>query len=250
MKKLLLLYTFYFQFICAQGSAGSDSKIEPRYLIDIPTAGMLSKGSIALDLDCYQSGGLLANLSYSMFDRLLVGISYGGTNIIGTDKPIWNNLPGISIKARIFNESIFIPALALGFDTQGKETYRKDLDRYSIKSLGFYLVVSKNYDLLGYLSFHSGINYSFERADGDKDPNLFLGIEKTVGSFISFVTDYNLGINDTQLDTLIKGNGYLNAGFRISVGGGFTIGFNLKDIVKNQQKVAIGSRTMKLEFVR
>ena len=249
LLRLVAAALFIIQSSHAQGSAGADGTIEPRYLIDLPTAGMLPHRNVALDLDFYQDGGLLVSTSVGLFDRLLLGISYGGAGIVGNTSPVWNNVPGFSLKARIIEESVALPAIALGFESQGKETYIERLDRYTIKSLGFYAVASKNYQAMGYLSLHGGVNYSLERADGDSDPNFFVGAEKTLGPIISVLAEYNLGLNDSNKDALGRGRGYLNAGIRASLGSGFTIGFNLKDIVRNQQTTSIGNRTLKCEFV-
>jgi len=238
------------QFADAQGSAGTDAKYEPRYLIDLPTAGMIPHGNLALDLDFYQSGGLLMELSIGAFDHFLLGVSYGGTKVIGNDKPAWNSAPGFQIRFRVINETVILPAIALGFDSQGKEFFNKKNDRYTIKSLGFYAAASKNYNLLGNLSLHGGVNYSLERADGDRDPNLFIGAEKSLGPIISVLTEYNIGWNDSHNNALGRGRGYFNIGARISVGNGFSIGVNLKDILKNQQEVTIGNRTIKIEYLK
>jgi hypothetical protein len=234
----------------AQGSAGSGAKIEPRYLIDLPTAGILSHGGLALDMDFFQQGGLLTSVSVGLFNRLVLGISYGGGNLIGTDAPVWNKTPGFSIKARLIEETQFVPAITLGFDSQGKELYVDRLSRYQIKSMGLYGVISKNYQAWGDLSFHGGVNYSFERGDGDDDPNLFAGIDKSLGPVADLLAEYNLGWNDSNHDALGRGRGYLDFGIRTSVGGGFTIGFNIKDVLKNQQDVTVGTRTVKIEYIR
>ena len=234
----------------AQGSVGSDAEIEPRYLIDLPTSGMIAHGSFALDVDFFQSGGLLMGTSVGLFDRLLFGISYGGTNIIGSDEPSWNPTLGFAVKVRVIEETIFLPAIALGFDSQGKEAYLDEFSRYTIKSLGFYAVASKNYQAMGYLSFHGGVNYSLERADGDNDPNFFVGIEKTIGPILSILGEYNLGSNDSNRDARGRGRGYFNLGARMSIGKGLSLGINLKDILRNQQDVTIGNRTVMLEYVR
>jgi hypothetical protein len=234
----------------AQGSAGADAKIEPRYLIDVPTAGMLAHGGLALDMDFFENGGLLTSLSLGVFDRVLLGISYGGANLIGTDAAVWNKHPGFAIKVRLIEETEYIPAIALGFDSQGKEFYIDRLGRYAIKSMGLYGVLSKNYEAWGDLSLHGGVNYSFERDDGDDDPNLFVGIDKSIGPVADLLAEYNLGWNDSNRDALGRGRGYLDFGIRTSLGGGLTIGFNLKDVLKNQQDVSIGTRTVKIEYIK
>jgi len=234
----------------AQGSAGSDAKVQPRYLVDIPTAGLLDRGNFGFDANFFEEGGVLIGLSAGVMDRLNFGISYGGSAIIGAGEPRWNKLPGVNIKYRVFDEADLVPAIALGFDSQGKELYIDSLDRYTIKSPGFFVVGSKNYAILGYLSIHGGINYSLERGDGDKDMNAFLGVEKTVGPDISIMLEHDFGFNDSNREALGKGKGYLNFGLRWSLGSGFTFGVDLKDIIRNQQDISIGNRTIRLEYVK
>ncbi|MBI1805227.1 MAG: hypothetical protein HY033_08265 [Ignavibacteriae bacterium] len=234
----------------AQGSAGTAATIEPRYLIDVPTAGIIPGGTFSLDMDFYQSGGVLVGASIGALSRMLFGIYYGGAGIIGSEPPVWNPSPGFVIKLRIIDETLILPAIALGFDSQGKEIYLTDLSRYTIKSPGFYAVLSKNYSVAGYLSMHGGINYSLERADGDSDPNLFAGIEKSIGPVASVLAEYNLGANDSNHDARGRGRGYLNIGFHFSIGKGFTLGIHFKDLFRNQQDVTIGNRTLLLEYVQ
>jgi hypothetical protein len=234
--------------LSAQGSAGTGGNIEPRFLVDIPTAGMLGKSTFALDFDFYQEGGVLIGISVGLIDRLSLGVSYGGSKLIGGDSPVMNDVPGVNVKIRILEESTVLPAIAIGFDSQGKDGYIKELDRYRIKSPGFYAAGSKNYQLLGYFSIHGGVNYSLERADDDKDVNIFAGVEKTIGSALSLVLEYNLASNDSDGNALGKGRGYLSAGIRWAVGGGLTLGVNLKDIIKNADDVTVGNRTVKIEY--
>ncbi len=233
-----------------QGSAGTAGKLEPRSLVDVPTAGMIPKGTFSLDVDFYHEGGVLLGVSLGIFDRLSLGVSYGGSRLIGGETPVMNEVPGMNVKIRVIEESFVLPAIALGFDSQGKDGYLKDRDRYAIKSHGFYAVASKNYAFIGFLSLHGGINYSLERSDGDEDINVFAGVEKTVGPVASLVLEYNLASNDSNAKAVGRGRGYLNAGLRWSIGGGLTLGVNLKDLAKNGGDVSLGNRTVQLEFIR
>ncbi len=234
----------------AQGSAGSSGKFEPRSIVDMPTAGMLDKGSYAVDVDFYQDGGLLLGFSVGVISRLSLGISYGGSYLIGAGTPVMNEIPGFSVKVRVLDESIGLPALAIGFDNQGKDGYVKDLSRYAIKSPGFYAVLSKNYSLLGFLSLHGGVNYSLERADGDDDINGYFGVEKTLGPFLSVLAEYNLATNDDGERSLGSGKGYLNAAIRCSISGGLTLGVSFKDLTKNRIADGSANRTVSLEYIR
>jgi len=232
----------------AQGSAGSSGKLEPRFLIDFPTAGMIDKGSFAVDIDFYQDGGLLLGFSAGIFDRLSAGLSYGGSGLIGGGSPVMNETPGFNLKLRLIEEGVVFPALAIGFDSQGHDGYIKSLSRYVVKSPGFYAVVSKNYALLGFLSLHGGMNYTLERADGDRDLNGFAGVEKTIGPFLSVVLEYNLALNDDGEGSIGRGRGYLNAAVRITLGGGLTLGVNFKDLTQNGSDPYVAGRTVGIEF--
>jgi hypothetical protein len=235
----------------AQSYAGESATIEPTMLIDKPTAGLLKRGSYSVTSDFYQDGGVLVGISVGIFEPFSFGISYGGTNLIGQNKIDMNPLPGVQAKLRIFNESTTVPAIALGFDSQGKEPYldADTLKRYTIKSPGVYAVASKNYAFMGNLSLHAGLNRSLEQTDGDADLNVFVGAEKSLGKDISIMLEYDFANNDNTGHALGKGNGYMNFGFRWSWGKGLTIGFNLKNITKNQDNVNVGNRTLQIDYV-
>jgi hypothetical protein len=232
-----------------QGSAGSSGDVEPRFLVDAPIAGMIRRGVVAFDADFYQQGGILLGISVGVFDRLTLGVSYGGSNLIGSGKPVMNPVPGVNVRLRILEENILLPALALGFDSQGRDGYIKDLDRYVIKSPGLYGVLSKNYGVWGFLSIHGGVNYTFERTDEDRDINFYCGIEKTIGPTVSVVLEYNLAANDNEKQALGQGSGYVNAALRWSFGEGLTLSVNLKDLTKNSTVVDGVNRSVRLEYV-
>lgn len=238
MRKIFIVFVISFVFvipILGQGTSGSSAKYEYRTLIDMPTAGILNRGFSAITLDVMPYGVVVSKIEVGVFDGISFGISYGGDNIIGTGKINWYKLPGINIRARIIDESEALPAFTVGFDSQGKGFFDKDLNRYEIKSSGFFVASSKNFEILGYLSVHGTINYSLEREDSDKDLNLSIGAEKTLGAKFSVIAEYNVAFNDNHDLSLGKGNGYLNMGVRWSVGDGLTLGLNLRDILKNKK---------------
>ncbi len=232
------------------GSAGSDASVEPRYIVDMPTAGMLKKSQLAFEAEFFQQGGILFGFSYGLLDRFMLGISYGGCQLIGSEPVHFNPVPGFLIKFRIFEESVTFPALVLGFDNQGREPYIDSTSRYTIKSPGAYAALSKNYSLLGTLSFHGGVNYSLERADGDKDFNAYVGVEKSIGPTLSLIMEYNIALNDNTIRSLGRGKGYFNSYISWSMGSGFTLGVGLKNLTKNQDNVQIGNRILRIEYIR
>lgn len=253
VKRILAILGFLLSVFPAsqaqtRGTAGDASILEPTMLIDKPTAGMLRRADYHISANFFQRGGVLTGVSVGLFDRFSFGISYGGTGIIGPDKIEMNPLPGVKAKLRLVQETAMTPAIAVGFDSQGKEPYLDSLKRYTIKSSGFYAVASKNYELMGHLSLHGGINYSIETKDGDKDMNLFIGAEKSLGDIFSVLAEYDFAVNDNN-DRIGQGRGYFNLGFRLSAGEGLVIGFDLKNVTQNQRNVRIANRVLQIEFV-
>lgn len=251
ISSVLLLSIMFVVPVLAQGTAGESAKYEYRFLVDMPTAGILEKGNVGIVADVLPLGVLITRLEVGVFDNISFGISYGGSNIIGTGSPDWYKLPAINIRARILNETIVIPALTLGFDSQGKGQYFDEPGRYAIKSPGFFAAASKNFELLGYLSFHATANYSLENADGDGFMNLLGGVEKTLGSNFSILAEYDFGFNDNSSEFFGKGAGYLNAAIKWSVGNGFTIGLELRDILQNKKwSPGAADRGLTMEFIQ
>ena len=108
MKKVLavLIFLIFSSVISAQGTSGSNAKFEYRNLIDLPTAGILEKGFAGLSMDIMPGGVVIPKLEVGVLDGFSFGISYGGSNIIGSGKIEMYKLPGINIRARIIDESL------------------------------------------------------------------------------------------------------------------------------------------------
>jgi len=253
MQKLINIFLLIFLIsvpVYSQGTAGDQAKYEYRYLIDMPSAGILEKGVVGVTTEILPAGVLIAVIEAGVFENVSIGISYGGGNLIGSGKVDWYNWPGVTIRARLINETSLIPAITLGFDSQGKGTYDDDLNRYSIKSPGFFGSVSKNFDFLGYMSLHGTVNYSLEGSDGDNFVDVRAGVEKTLGSSFSLLVEYDFAFNDDNTD-FASGKGYLNAGLRWSIGTGFTLGFDLRDLLSNKSSTKnAADRSFKIEYIK
>lgn len=253
MKKLILFITLSLlisNFSLCQGTAGESAKYEYMYLVDMPTAGILEKGFVGVNSDIMRNGVMIAYLNVGVFSNLSFGISFGGSNLIGTGKIDWYKWPGINLRVRLLNESTTIPAFAFGFDSQGKGEYFKDQSRYSIKSPGFFASTSKNFDLWGFLAVHATGNYSLEQKDGDNFINLSIGAEKTLGAEVSLILEYGFALNDNKSD-YGSGKGYLNTGLRWSVGNGFTLEIDVRDLLKNSKlNSTAAERSLRIEYIQ
>ena len=254
MKPVLTIISvilFLSPLVYSQGTSGETAKYEYRYLIDMPTAGILEKGFVGVTADIMSQGVFIGKIEAGVFDNISFGISYGGANLIGEGTPDWYKLPGVNFRFRLLDESTALPALALGFDSQGKGVYFDSSSRYAIKSPGFFGAVSKNFEFLGFLSLHASVNYSLENEDGDNFVNLSTGFEKTIGSSFSIIAEYDFAFNDNETENYGSGEGYLNIGVRWSIGEGLTLGLDLRDLLDNKQWSPSGAdRAIKFEYIK
>jgi hypothetical protein len=234
-------------------TAPSALPVQPRKLVDCPTAGQLPRGSFDVDLRLFPGGGALCGISVGLSERFLLGVSYGGQRIISDEKVEWFPHPGVSVRYRVIEENIALPALAVGFDSQGYGAYLESdtLSRYEVKSKGIYWVASKNYRVLGTaMGLHLGANYSLEDDDGDDDPTVFLGLDKSFNDEFSVIIEYDFAFNDNQkLPNFGKGNGYLDLGLRWSFGDRLTMEFDFMNLAENRKDIDYLSRQVRIVYL-
>ena len=253
MRKLILrTFLTLLTFLCNIGWSQIEQPYPPLNLVSIPTAGTLPRGSFTLESLLITDGGMVPRLSVGFTDNFSFGVSFGVQNLIGGNKPSINKTtPEVQIKYRIFDESEKMPALVYGLDTQGRGNYTDTLitprdtltlNRYDQKAWGIYMVMSKNWNLLGNLGLHVGINKSLsENNDGDQDINFFFGIDKELNRSFSLLVEYDAALNDNLVGgdyalndiTFGKGKGYLNAGIRWAMSPNLMLEINFNDINQN-----------------
>ncbi len=255
--KYFLCMILFSNFIYMQ----SEQPYPPLELVTIPTAGTLPKGSYTLESLLVNDGGILSKISVGISDNFCMGLSYGFQDFISEKQPSVNKpMPEIQIKYRAYSETAVMPAIVIGLDTQGKGRYIKregvfgqtNFERYEQKAWGVYVVASKNWNLLGNLGVHIGLNKNTWETDPfhssnpetifkDKDLNLFFGIDKEINRSFSFLLEYDTAINDydpdynpsSSNDLFGEGWGYLNAGIRWTIGQNMMLEIDFNDISKN-----------------
>jgi len=255
-KKLILLFFFMFNtsvFAQESQTVTKVSKVrtlQPRRLVDCPTAGLLPRASFDFDIRIYPEGGVIFGLDIGLMKRFMVGMSFGGENVIGEGEPDWNPRIEFAAKYRLINESWSLPAFVIGYDSQGDGAYDDSLDRYTYKSKGFYAVMSKGY-AMGEIpvGFHGGINYSLENDDEDKDISLFFGADLMIGDNLGLVAEYDLGSNDDKAKELFgQGYGYLNIGVQWIFSERLFLQFNLKNLLLNRKDVSTWGRGFRIVY--
>jgi hypothetical protein len=246
MKKLVLLLLLLLLPVAAIGQ-GID--VRPRHVIDTPTAWPLPRAGFDLSARAFGDGGVILALNVGVSNQFMFGASYGGTHILGEDSLQWNRAPGVMARYNLIIESYALPAISIGFESQGYGPYIPNLSRYANKSPGFYVVASKRYDFLEFLDFHGGVNYSLERADGDRDFNLFAGASLAFNQDFELLSEYDFALNDTKEKvSLGEGTGYLNAGLRLNIKDAVNIEVFLKNLLKNRRTAKYYNREFKITF--
>lgn len=233
----------------AQRSAGDKANIDPLYLIDIPVAGILPATSGSIESLLYPGGGVLISAVYGIKTNLNLGFSYGGTGIIGSGEITWDNMPGILVRYRLLEENQKNPAIVVGFDSQGRDGFITSEKRYVVKSPGFFVTAGKNYELLGLICFNGGVSYTLERYDKNSSPNVFVGIEKTVGPIISFLGEYNFAFDNQKIENYFW-SGYLNLGLRFSTNIGLNADIQFKNLLSSAFYYPKMVRTVRIQYVR
>ncbi|HPR18129.1 MAG TPA: YjbH domain-containing protein [Candidatus Cloacimonadota bacterium] len=218
-------------------------------LIDSPTAGILQKGEAEVTAKLYKDNGLLLGTKVGLFPRFMIGVNYGAEEIVGNENPRWHERVEFNCKIRFLDETAQLPAMVIGYDSQGHGNYYKEDKRYDIKSKGVFFAASKNYFFLGNLGFHLGANYSLETKDKDDNINLFAGVDKSIGDMIVLLAEYETAWNDTR-DTIekMKNVGFLNASADIHFTDYLILKIEFYDLLKNRHDTEGCDRTLTLMY--
>jgi len=240
MRKII-----FFIFILNFAYLQEEQPYPPLKLISVPTGGTLPRGTFTFETLLMNDGGVLPSVSLGITDHLTFGVSFGVQEFIGIGNFKKNkSYPEVQLKYRLYEETEMKPSIVVGLDTQGRGQYIEKIgfERYEHKALGAYIVLSRNYAMIGNLGFHLGLNKNlFENSDGDEDINLFLGFDKEINRSFSFLAEYNFARNDNDNndDGIIirKGRGYLNAGLRWSATNNLMLEINVNDISKNNEYI-------------
>jgi len=252
MKKYLcLIFTLLFA-ICI--------KANNLNTVENPTAGMLSRGEARINMKIFQNNGIFLGADVGLFESFQFGLAFGGEQIIGNQKPEIHRVD-YKVKLRLINETISIPAFAIGVDTQGHGKYYEDQKRYDIKSKGAYFVMSKNFGFSGLIGFDAGINYTFEWVEDEiKKIDVFMGTYKTLGEMVTIFADYSLALNDRNrykngdpqsvehANIFRKTNGFLNTGIQMRLTDQIFVKLLMHDLLLNRKDIHSFDRSLQIDY--
>ncbi len=209
----------------AAAGVGADTRI-----IDSPSAEPLGHGYMRWEVGVGAEGSVLSSVRVGLFERAQFGLAYGMLDVLGRGDVDAN--PRVGILAEVLAIDRFgLPALAVGFDSQGSGRWSDEQERYQRKSHGFYAVATQHLaarrmPLL--TSISGGVNFSLEGKRESFD--LFAGLTQNFGRIFSVLLDFDFGLDD-RLDA---DRGYLDLGFQWQFGKANHVRFILRDLLGNQ----------------
>jgi len=224
---------------------------QPTILVDCPTAGTLSRASFNVVMRVYPNGGILSKTAIGLSNRLNIGVSYGAEGVIAEERPNWNPRIEFDVKLNLVDEGLVFPAASVGFISQGYGSWHEQLERYTYKSKGFYVVGSKNYPFYNWqMGLHGGVNYSTEQEDNDDNIDFFFGIDTRLNKDVGLVMEYDLATNDDKgVSSFGKGRGYLNLSLQWLYSDNLVMEFLLKNLNNNRKGISDIWRGLRVTYV-
>jgi hypothetical protein len=269
--------------LSARSPAFATNMIQPYKLVSAPTAEILPRAFIDIEMNIYASrggygSGLIAGVHMGLTDRLMLGLSYGGEGLIGSGSVYWNRYrdviyPGVLVKYRIIEESTALPAFTIGFDNQGyggpATAGQYGYDGYIFKAPGFFVACSKSFMMMNklQLGFHGTLNHAIEGSDDmswGNYLNAMMGVDIALNEELAIIAEYDFAWNDVtgpRNDYFHLFRGFLNLGVRWAFTPNFHLQFDFRDILENKtirapipgdpdRRVPIGwSREMKVIYI-
>ncbi len=242
-------------------SANSHTLYEhpPRWLVDMPTANTLKRSYFDMGVRVFPGGGGIGFTDIGLSNRFMMGISFGGDDVISNHKPNWNPRIDFSLRFRLIDEAMYIPAITVGYSDQGAGAWDSHYKRYTFKSRGFYAVMSRGfYAYTWAASWHVGTNYSNEgELDTDKSINFFAGMDATFDYNLGLALEYDMALNDNKtyqrptIDYMAtgKGRGYLNMTFKWLFTRNLELEFIAKDLLTNRRESSTLTRELRITYL-
>jgi hypothetical protein len=197
------------------------------YNVDQPVPISLAHGEYFTSVRLWGSGGVMARLAVGLFNRLTLGMSYGGDSIIGSARPAFFDRyrPDFQARLAILEEQGHIPNLVLGYETQGYDgCVNKE---YQVREKGGYLCVGKTIDASRTFC-QLGVNY-WQGTDG------FLAVNQLFPGNVEAIVEY-----DPALNQHIEHNkGFLNFGLAWTFNEKLRLAAALRDILRNRPETKL-----------
>lgn len=180
---------------------------EPITGIDNPLPVLLYHGEVFIHIKDEPIDKLRAKIGVGIWNGIILGISFGGTNLVGYGDVDWEDQPGVDIRARLFGNGII--ESVIGYNNEPIENYA---EKHLFATLGTRLMPG--------LILSGGANYNH---DEDNGFDIFGNAALTLAEAHTFHLEYIMGANDEDKNRL-------NLGYKLQ-SGSMGIQFDIKNIL-------------------
>lgn len=205
--------------------------------IDTPTTNTLLRGMYNFHLKFYEGGGVLTRAWVGFANIFMIGATFNLDNVIGMGT-VTGREPKILAKIKIIEDSPAFPSVALGYEPQSFGVYDPISDKYSIKPIGLYAVVTKNVAPSLFLSAGVGNHNVFKDFKLDTDLDVFANAALMLNPDLGLLVECNDIISKDYLN--------LSVGIRYAFAPELRIEIDFKGLTKKPEEYI---RNLRIDYV-
>ncbi len=155
-------------------------------LIDAPTAHVLDKYQASFTTRSYADGSVMESLDFGVIPQINIGFSIAVYELIGSSDDIKVLDPDFQVKWKLFDGSLYLPAIAIGYDGR-RYGYNRQSKEYMDDRKGGYITLTREIFTPG-LNASAGMNLSdFDR----HDLYFFLGASWRLNDWLALVGEWD-----------------------------------------------------------
>ncbi len=134
-------------------------------ILDIPTAEALDRYQASFLTRAYGHGSIMESIDFGVYPRINIGVSLSAHELLGSSDDVRVLDPDFRVKWKIFDGSLYLPAIAIGYDGRrygyGYDKYRvyTDSKNYLDERKGGYITFTREIIVPG-LTATAGMNFS------------------------------------------------------------------------------------------
>lgn len=173
-------------------------------IIDVPTAAVLDKYQASFLTRSYANGSVMESLDFGVFPQVNIGLSLAVYELVGNSEYIKVLDPDFQVKWKLFDGSLYLPAIAIGYDGR-RYGYNRITKEYLDERKGGYLTMTREIFTPGFQT-SLGVNLSdFSR----HHLFFFMGFSWQIKNWAALLAEWD-NVNDVR-------NSRLNLGARLSL---------------------------------
>lgn len=201
-KKFLLTAALFSLLILPV--AAQEAFMPQPMIIDVPTATVLDKYQASFLTRAYANGSIMESLDFGVFPQVNIGLSLAAYELVGNSEYIKVLDPDFQVKWKLFEGSLYLPAIAIGYDGR-RYGYNRLTKEYLDDRKGGYLTMTREIFTPGFQT-SLGVNLSdFDR----HDIFFFMGFSWQIKDWAALLAEWD-NVNDVR-------HSRLNVGARISL---------------------------------